>query len=310
MEFAALANRYRIARPGSFRLRDCDPADCCGLDIAKDEAKAMLDNGIKRLSDLQERLYAQNQWAVLVILQGMDAAGKDSVIKHVMSGVNPQGCRVHSFKAPSAEELDHDFLWRAAVRLPERGCIGIFNRSYYEEMLVVRVHPGLLAHQKLPPRLAGKDIWQGRFKTAREFESTLARNGTLVLKFFLNLSPEEQRQRFLARLEEPSKRWKFSMGDVAERALWDKYMRAYEDVIRNTSRPDGRWYVVPADKKWFTRLVVAAALVEALEALDLRYPKFDASSLPELRRARRALLKEAPARKKRKAGRDSVTDRT
>jgi PPK2 family polyphosphate:nucleotide phosphotransferase len=249
---------------------------------------------VKRLSDLQERLYAQDQWAVLIVLQGMDAAGKDSIIAHVMSGVNPQGCDVHSFKAPSAEELGHDFLWRTTTRLPARGRIGIFNRSYYEDVLAVRVHPELLERQQLPRTLTGKHIWEERFQDIRAFERHLARSGTVVLKFFLHVSKEEQRRRFLDRLDEPAKRWKFSMNDVNERKRWHDYMAAYQDMIRATSRPGAPWYVVPADHKWFTRLVVAAAVIEALEGLDLAYPKVGAATLKEMRKVRAALRAEAP----------------
>jgi len=301
MKFAKLLKPFRIDDPDKFRLADHDCAETCGLDIDKDEAKAMLADSIKRLAELQERLYAQDRWALLAIFQAMDAAGKDGAIKHVMSGVNPQGCQVHAFKAPSPEELDHDFLWRCAMRLPERGRIGIFNRSYYEEVLVVRVHPEILARQKLPPDLAGKDIWKHRFKSIRGFERHLAANGTRTIKFFLNVSREEQRQRFLERIEEPGKRWKFSMGDVAERKLWDEYMAAYEDMIRNTSRDEAPWYVVPADNKWFARLVVAAAMIDALEALDLKFPKLEGATLKELERTRAALLAEAPGKRARKS---------
>jgi PPK2 family polyphosphate:nucleotide phosphotransferase len=252
----------------------------------------MLDDGIARLSELQQRLYAYDRWSVLIVLQAMDAAGKDGVIKHVMTGLNPQGVEVHPFKQPSAEELDHDFLWRAAKRLPQRGRIGIFNRSHYEEVLVVRVHPELLARQKLPPRLAGRDLWQRRFDAIRSFERHLAGSGTLVLKFFLNVSRKEQRQRFLDRIDQPDKRWKFSMNDVTERKLWPKYMAAYEEMIRATSWPEAPWYVVPADNKWFTRLVVAAALVEALDRLKLEYPKVTGKALRELKKAGRALQAE------------------
>ena len=301
MKFAKLLKPFRIDDPDKFRLADHDCGETCGLDIDKDEAKAMLADSIKRLAELQERLYAQDRWALLAIFQAMDAAGKDGAIKHVMSGVNPQGCQVHAFKAPSPEELDHDFLWRCAMRLPERGRIGIFNRSYYEEVLVVRVHPEILARQKLPPDLAGKDIWKHRFKSIRGFERHLAANGTRTIKFFLNVSREEQRQRFLERIEEPGKRWKFSMGDVAERKLWDEYMAAYEDMIRNTSRDEAPWYVVPADNKWFARLVVAAAMIDALEALDLKFPKLEGATLKELERTRAALLAEAPGKRARKS---------
>jgi PPK2 family polyphosphate:nucleotide phosphotransferase len=297
MELTKIIKRFRVDKPNRFRLADIDPADTCGLDIDKDDAKALLANGVKRLSDLQERLYAQDNWAVLLIFQAMDAAGKDGVIKHVMSGVNPQGCQVHAFKAPSAAELDHDFMWRTTVALPERGRIGIFNRSYYEEVLVVRTHPEILARQRLPPLLVTKDIWNTRFEDIRAFERYLANNGTLLLKFFLHVSKEEQRKRFLDRLEEPGKRWKFAMGDVQERKLWDEYMRAYEDMIRNTSRSGAPWHVVPADNKWFTRIVVGAAIVDAIERLGLQFPKVEGPALAELAKVRKALLAEAPAGK-------------
>jgi PPK2 family polyphosphate:nucleotide phosphotransferase len=292
MKLEHIAKRFRIDKPKAFRLADHDPADCCGLSIDKSDSKTMLDDGIARLSELQQRLYAYDRWSVLIVLQAMDAAGKDGVIKHVMTGLNPQGVEVHPFKQPSAEELDHDFLWRAAKRLPQRGRIGIFNRSHYEEVLVVRVHPELLARQKLPPRLAGRDLWQRRFDAIRSFERHLAGSGTLVLKFFLNVSRKEQRQRFLDRIDQPDKRWKFSMNDVTERKLWPKYMAAYEEMIRATSWPEAPWYVVPADNKWFTRLVVAAALVEALDRLKLEYPKVTGKALRELKKAGRALQAE------------------
>lgn len=292
MSLSKFAKRYRIDDPDGFRLKDWDPGDTNNLDIEKDEAKKLLAEGVKRLSELQERLYPQDRWAVLLIFQAMDAAGKDSVIKHVMRGVNPQGCDVHSFKQPSQEELDHDFMWRSARCLPERGRIGIFNRSYYEEVLVVRVHPEILAKEKIPARLVTKDIWYERFKDIRAFERYLARNGTVILKFFLNVSKEEQKRRFLERIDEPSKNWKFSMGDVAERKLWDKYMAAYEDMIRHTSRPEAPWHVVPADNKWFTRLVVAAEVVEALDRLGLKYPKVAGAARRDLEKARQILRKE------------------
>jgi PPK2 family polyphosphate:nucleotide phosphotransferase len=292
MKLAKLIKRYRIDDPEHFKLAAFDPADTGGLDLDKDNAKAMLEQDVERLAKLQERLYAHDRWALLVVLQAMDAAGKDGVIKHVMSGVNPQGCEVHPFKAPNAEELDHDFLWRVAMRLPQRGRIGIFNRSHYEEVLVVRVHPEMLAHQKLPKQVVGKDIWKQRFKDIRGFERHLARNGVAVVKFFLHISKEEQRQRLLARVDEPAKRWKFSMTDIAERKLWDKYMDAYEDAIRATSREEAPWYVVPADHKWFARLVVAAAMIDALEALDLEYPKVEGKALEELQQVRAALVAE------------------
>lgn len=292
MKLGEIASRYRVDQPGKFRLADHDPADCCGLTIDKDDAKALLKEGVERLAELQERLYADNRWSVLVVLQAMDAAGKDSLIKHVMSGVNPQGVQVVSFKQPSAEELDHNFLWRVARALPERGRIGIFNRSHYEEVLVVRVHPEYLKGQRLPDARNGKDIWHQRFDDIRAFEKHLARNGTLILKFFLNVSRDEQRKRFLDRIDEPGKRWKFSMGDVAERKLWPQYMAAYEDAIRETSTPEAPWYVIPADKKWFTRLAVAGALVDALESLKLAYPKVEGAALEELEKAKAALKAE------------------
>lgn len=292
MTLNSIAKRFRIDSPDKFRLSTFDPGECHGLSVDKSEAKAMLAEGIEQLTDLQERLYACDRWSVLIVLQAMDAAGKDSVIKHVMSGLNPQGVEVHSFKQPSAEELDHNFLWRAARRLPERGRIGIFNRSYYEEVLVVRVHPELLERQQLPGSLEGKVIWQQRFDDICAFERHLTRNGTRILKFFLHVSKEEQRKRFLERIDEPAKRWKFSMGDVAERKLWDKYMAAYEDMIRQTSRPETPWFVVPADHKWFTRMVVAGALVQELQALGLDFPKIEGKALKELQDVGKALKKE------------------
>ena len=292
MSLAKFAKLYRVDDPDSFQLKDWDPGDTNNLDIEKKDAKELLAEGVKRLSDLQERLYAQDRWAVLLIFQAMDAAGKDSVIEHVMKGVNPQGCDVYSFKQPSQEELDHDFMWRSARCLPERGRIGIFNRSYYEEVLVVRVHPEILAKEKMPTNLVTKDIWKERFKDIRAFERYLSRNGTLILKFFLHVSKEEQKRRFLERIEEPSKNWKFSMGDVAERKLWDKYMAAYEDMIRNTSRPEAPWHVVPANNKWFTRLVVAAEVVEALDRLGLKYPKVSGTARRDLEKVRQILRKE------------------
>ncbi|MGE0565625.1 MAG: polyphosphate kinase 2 family protein [Pseudolabrys sp.] len=292
MKFSELARQFRVDKPDKFRLADHMCADTCGLDIDKKEAKDMLEEGVKRLSHLQEKLYADDRHSLLLVFQAMDAAGKDGAIKHVMSGINPQGCQVFSFKAPSPEELDHDFLWRVAKRLPERGRIGIFNRSHYEEVLVVRVHPEFLDKQKLPPTLDRKTIWQDRFNSIRGFERHVARSGTCVLKFFLNVSRDEQRKRFLDRLEEPEKHWKFSTGDVAERALWDKYMAAYEDMIRETSTPEAPWFVVPADNKWFTRLVVAAAVVDAMEKLDLKFPTVDAAARKQMEGIRKALLAE------------------
>jgi PPK2 family polyphosphate:nucleotide phosphotransferase len=289
---AELLKRYRVDGHGRFDLASVDCADTGGID--KDAAAQMLADDVKRLADLQERLYAEGRWALLIVLQGMDAAGKDSVIAHVMSGVNPQGCEVHAFKAPSAEDLDHDFMWRAGMRLPARGRIGIFNRSYYEDVLVVRVRPKLLERGKIPRTLIGKHIWEERFQDIRAFERHLGRNGTIVLKFFLHLSKEEQRRRFLDRLEQPAKRWKFSMDDVNARKRWADYMAAYQDMIGATSRPTAPWYVVPADHKWFVRLVVAAAVIETVEGLDLRFPKVGAATLGEMRKVRAALAAEAP----------------
>jgi PPK2 family polyphosphate:nucleotide phosphotransferase len=294
MNLTNAIKRLRIDDPERFRLVAFDPADTGGLDLDKDEAKAVLAEDGDRLAKLQERLYAHDRWALLVVLQGMDTAGKDGVIKHVMSGINPQGCEVHPFKAPSADELDHDFLWRAALRLPARGDINIFNRSYYEEVLVVRVHPEMLARQKLPARLVDKDIWQERFEDIRAFERHLANSGVAVLKFFLHISKDEQRRRLLDRLEEPAKRWKFNVGDIAERKLWDKYMAAYDETIRATSCASAPWYVVPADHKWFARLVVARAIIETLEGLELAFPEVDAAALKEMALVRKALLAEMP----------------
>jgi len=287
-----LVRKLCVERPKKFRLADIDPADCAGFDIEKDVAKAILAEGTKRLAELQERLYAQDRWAVLAMFQAMDAAGKDGAIKHVMSGVNPQGVEVTAFKAPSSHELDHDFMWRSAVRLPERGRIGIHNRSYYEEVLVVRVHREMLERQKLPPKLVTRHIWQERFEDIAAFERYLGRNGIKVVKFFLHVSREEQRRRFLDRLEEPAKRWKFSMADVAERKLWDRYMDAYEDMIRHTSTADAPWYVIPADNKWFARLMVSAALIDTMEKLDLEFPKVEDAALREMMKVREALLAE------------------
>jgi PPK2 family polyphosphate:nucleotide phosphotransferase len=302
MKLTKIIKRARVDKPDKFRLADHDPADICGLAAGKEQAEALLAAGIKRLTELQERLYAQDRWAVLAIFQGMDAAGKDSLVKHVMSGVNPQGCEVHAFKAPSAEELAHDFLWRAVKVLPERGHIGIFNRSYYEDVLVVRLRRELLAREKLPKRLVSKDIWEHRFKDIRAFERHLAREGIVVLKFFLHVSKEEQRRRFLERLDDPAKRWKFSMDDIAERKRWDRYMDAYQDMIRATSHGTAPWYVVPADHKWVARAVVAATLVEAMERLDLQFPKVAGAALAELAKVRKALVAEA-SEKRRKSRR-------
>jgi PPK2 family polyphosphate:nucleotide phosphotransferase len=289
MKLAKIVKHCRIARPRHFKLADHDPAECFGLSTDVEDVKKILAEGIARIEELQQRLYAQGQWSVLLVLQGMDAAGKDGVIKHVMSGINPQGCEVHSFKAPSVEELAHDFLWRTGKRVPERGRIGIFNRSHYEEVLIVRVHPDVLERENLPPAVTGKNIWKHRFQEIRAFEHHLVRNGTLVLKFHLRLSKEEQRRRFLARLDEPHKRWKFSPHDVAERTRWDEYMAAYEDMIRETSTDYAPWYVVPADHKHVAWLVVAAAIIEALEGLKLEYPEVTGKGLKELKKLERAL---------------------
>jgi PPK2 family polyphosphate:nucleotide phosphotransferase len=290
-EARSVASPYCVTEGKQFRLRDIKPGDTGPFrDHDRARAQAALDNGVQALADLQERLYAHNRWSVLLIFQAMDAAGKDSVIKHVMSGLNPQGCQVASFKAPSAEELEHDFLWRCQRHLPERGRIGIFNRSYYEEVLVVRVHPQLLENQRLPEMLVTKRVWNERFEDICAFERFLSRNGCLVRKFFLHVSKQEQRKRFLERIDRPEKNWKFSFGDIAERASWQDYMDAYEDAIRHTATPDSPWYVVPADHKWFTRVVVAAAVVEALASLDLSYPTIAPAQQKELRAAKRALL--------------------
>jgi PPK2 family polyphosphate:nucleotide phosphotransferase len=286
-----LAARYRVDKPGKFRLKDCDPDDTMGFGPeAKGRAAELLAAGVDHLADLQEKLYAQDRWGVLLVFQAMDAAGKDGTIKHVMSGINPQGCQVHSFKSPSAEELDHDFLWRTNCRLPERGRIGIFNRSYYEEVLVVRVHRAFLDKQKLPPKLVTKEIWDERYEDINAYERYLSRNGFVIRKFFLNVSRGEQKKRFLERLENPSKNWKFSLADADERGFWNDYMDAYDAMIRATSTRHAPWYVVPADNKWFTRLVVAAAVIDALEGLDLAFPKVDAAKLRELAAAKKALL--------------------
>ena len=289
MDLATLVKPYRVEHGKSFRLKDVDPDDTLGLEIDAHEAKATLRKGVERLSKLQEMLYAQDRWSVLVIFQAMDAAGKDSAIEHVMSGVNPQGCEVFSFKQPSKEDLDHDFMWRCLARLPQRGRIGIFNRSYYEETLVVRVHPELLAAEQLPDPLMGKNIWRHRFEDINAIERYLTRNGTVICKFFLNVSKKEQKKRFLERLDEPEKNWKFSLGDVHEREYWDEYRKAYEEAIAATSTPWAPWFVVPADHKWFTRLVVAGAIVAELEKLDLRYPKLDKAKRKELDAARSQL---------------------
>ncbi len=282
---------FRVEHGKSFRLKDFDPARTLKL-RSRETADKLLEQSIARVNDLQEKLYAQDQWAVLLIFQAMDAAGKDSTIKHVMSGVNPQGCQVFSFKQPSTEDLNHDFLWRTSRCLPERGHIGIFNRSYYEEVLVVRVHSEFLAKQHLPPELVTKNIWKERFEDIRNLEAYLTRNGVVIRKFFLNVSHEEQKRRFLKRLEEPEKNWKFSEADVRERRCWDDYMEAYEDMIRSTATPDCPWYVVPADHKWFTHLVVSSAIIETLAGLKLAFPKVDPARRKELETARAKLEKE------------------
>lgn len=286
-----LAGRYRVTSGKNFRLKDVDPADTAWLkDEQKPQAKEVLQEGIAALAELQEMLYAQDRWSVLLIFQAMDAAGKDGAIKHVMSGVNPQGCQVFSFKAPTSEDLDHDYLWRCLKCLPERGRIGIFNRSYYEETLAVRVHPEHLARQKLPQKLVTKRIWDERFSDIQNVESYLAHNGVVVCKFFLHVSKDEQLKRFLSRLDEPEKNWKFSSSDAHERDFWNDYMKAYEDTIRNTASKDAPWYVVPADNKWFTRIVVAAAVIDTLKSLDLHFPKVDDAKRAELSGVRSILL--------------------
>jgi PPK2 family polyphosphate:nucleotide phosphotransferase len=296
-ELKSFVAPYRVDGSDKFRLRSYKTDDKGGLN--KDEAESILDANLKRLTDFQERLYAENRWSLLVILQGMDAAGKDSAIKSIFAGVNPQGCEVTSFKQPSTNELDHDFMWRHVIALPRRGGIGIFNRSYYEECLVTRVHRELLAKEKLPSKLLTKNIWRQRFEDICAFERYLTRNGTVVLKFFLNISKAEQRERFLARLDDPSKVWKFSMSDVAERALWPRYMAAYQDMIRHTSTAAAPWYVVPADHKWFARVVIGSAILSALETLNLRFPRVDKASQEEFKRIRKALEKEGTGGTKR-----------
>jgi PPK2 family polyphosphate:nucleotide phosphotransferase len=288
-----LADPFRVTGKGKFRLKDFDPGDTGGLGQEdKPRAKEALQTGVEALMQLQDKLYAQDRWALLLVFQAMDAAGKDGAIKHVMSGVNPQGCQVVSFKSPSSEELDHDYLWRCSRNLPERGRIGIFNRSYYEEVLVLRVHRELLAAQKLPPQRITKDIWDERYRDIRAYERYLSSNGVIVRKFFLNVSRQEQKRRFLERIDNPEKNWKLSTADVRERGYWDDYMEAYEDAIRETATPECPWYVVPADNKWFTRIVVASAIIQALDSLDLRYPRLGKAQLAELKRARAMLMQE------------------
>ena len=282
---------YRVTKGKKFRLKDVDPGDTGKhTDKDKKQAKEALQEGVETLAELQDMLYGQDRWSVLLIFQAMDAAGKDGTIKHVMSGVNPQGCQVSSFKGPSSMDLDHDYLWRCVKELPERGRIGIFNRSYYEETLAVRVHPEILAAQKLPERCVTKRIWEERFQDIRAFERYLTRNGTIILKFFLHVSRDEQKKRFLERLDLPEKNWKFSATDAKSRAFWDDYMKAYEETIRETATKDSPWYVVPADNKWFTRVVVAAAVIDALSSLDLAYPKVSEAKKKELAEARKLLI--------------------
>ena len=286
-----LAKPYRVTNGKKFRLKDRDPGDTGDLKSReKPRAQQALKDGVEALAQLQDVLYAQDRWSVLLVFQAMDAAGKDGTIKHVMSGINPQGCQVTSFKVPTSDDLDHDFLWRCMKQLPERGRIGIFNRSYYEETLVVRVHPEFLAGQKLPEECVTKHIWDERFQDIRAFERYLARNGTIVLKFFLHVSRDEQKKRFLERVEHPEKNWKFSANDIKERAYWDKYMKAYEETIRATATEAAPWFVVPADNKWFTRVVVASAIIDALAKLDLKYPRLTTAQRKELATAKETLL--------------------
>jgi PPK2 family polyphosphate:nucleotide phosphotransferase len=291
MKTSKLADRYRVNGGKHFRLKDFDPGDT-GHWKSKERGEEILLQQVVRTSELQDKLYAQDTWALLLIFQAMDAAGKDSAIKHVMSGVNPQGCEVHSFKVPSERELQHDFLWRTTLVLPERGHIGIFNRSYYEEVLVVRVHPEFLKAEKIPPSLVTDDMWDERFEDIRAFERHMVRNGTVIRKFFLHASKEEQKERFLKRLEQPEKNWKFSPTDVRERKFWDDYQDAYEHMIRNTATKNAPWYVVPADHKWFTHLVISTVIVDTLESLHLQPPKVDPAKKKELEAARKQLEKE------------------
>jgi PPK2 family polyphosphate:nucleotide phosphotransferase len=295
----AFSAPFRVDGSGEFHLKSHKTDAKGGLD--KDEAEKILDANRKRLSEFQEKLYAQDRWSMLLIFQGMDAAGKDSAIKSIFEGVNPQGCEVYSFKQPTAHELDHDFMWRCMVALPERGRIGIFNRSYYEECLVTRVHPEILAKERIPPRLVTRNIWRERFEDIVAIERYLSRNGTVILKFFLNISKEEQRERFLDRLEQPAKNWKFSMGDVTERARWNRYQAVYQDIVRHTSTPVAPWYVVPADHKWFARVVIISTIVAALEQLDLKFPHADKASLREFKQVRAALEHEGKGKRQNKS---------
>lgn len=285
------AKPYMISDGKKFSLKDVDPGDTAGLSSEdKPKAKDLLQNGIELLAEMQDKLYAQDNWGLLLIFQAMDAAGKDGAIRHVMSGINPQGCEVYSFKSPSATELDHDYLWRTHIAVPERGRIGIFNRSYYEDVLVVRVHPEYLDKQKIPAELRTRNIWDDRFEDIRNFEKYLARNGIMIRKFFLHVSREEQKRRFLERVENPDKNWKLSPADAVESGFWKDYMKAYEDAIRNTARPNAPWYVIPADNKWFTRLVVAAAIIEAMDSMNLSYPKMSKAKLGELAKVKKMLM--------------------
>ncbi len=287
---------FRVDGSTRFHLRSHKTAEKGGID--KDKGEKILDANRKRLSDFQEKLYAQDRWSLLLVFQAMDAAGKDSTIKHIFDGVNPQGCEVASFKQPSTLELDHDFMWRAMIALPKRGHIGIFNRSYYEECLIVRVHRELLLKEKIPPKLVTKNIWQERFADISAIERYLTRQGTVILKFFLNVSKDEQRERFLDRLDQPAKNWKFSMADVAERKLWPRYQAAYQDMIRHTSTKEAPWFVVPADHKWFARVVIGSVIVSTLESLNLRFPRVDKASLEEFAKVRKALESEGKPRAK------------
>lgn len=289
-ELDSYISPFRVDGSAKFHLKSHKTDAKGGLD--KDDGEKIIEDNRERLADFQDKLYAQDRWSLLLIFQGMDASGKDSAIKSIFDGVNPQGCEVTSFKQPSTKELDHDFMWRSTIALPERGHIGIFNRSYYEECLVTRVHPEVLAKEKLPPKLVTKNIWRERFEDISAFERYLSRNGTVVLKFFLNVSKQEQRQRFLDRLEQPAKNWKFSMADITERGYWSRYQAVYQDIVRHTSTPTAPWFVVPSDHKWFARVVIGSAIVAALESLDLRYPSVDKASLKEFETVRAALEHE------------------
>jgi PPK2 family polyphosphate:nucleotide phosphotransferase len=295
---------FRVDGSRKFRLASQKTNEKGGLD--KDEGEKVIEANRKRLNDFQEKLYAQDRWSLLLIFQGMDAAGKDSAIKAVFEGVNPQGCEVTSFKQPTSHELDHDFMWRTTIALPERGRIGIFNRSYYEECLVTRVHPAVLAKEKIPPRLVTKNIWRERFEDITAFERYLSRQGTVILKFFLNVSKKEQRERFLDRLEQPSKNWKFSMGDIAERGYWPRYQAVYQDIVRHTSTQHAPWFVVPADHKWFARVVIGSVIVSALDELNLRFPRVDKASLEEFAKVREALEQEGKGGARKQAKNDQV----